>query len=66
MEEINKLFNAIRELESELKMLRLCGGMNKEVYEELTSKLHSLDKGLNQFTFEVTPDGSKGRIQVIK
>jgi len=66
MEEIRKLFRTIRELESELKMLRLCGGINKEVYEELTSKLHSLDKGLNEFAFEITPDGSKGRIQVIK
>lgn len=57
MEEVNKLFNAIRELEGEFKMLYLCAGINKEVYEELLGKLHYIDSELKKFSFEPAPEG---------
>ena len=57
MEEVIRLFNTINELEGEFKMLYLCGGISKEVYEELLGKLHFLDNNLRKFRFEPAPEG---------
>lgn len=57
MEEMYKLFNITDELKGEFKMLYLCGGINKEVYEELLSKLYYLENTLRKFSFEPAPEG---------
>lgn len=57
MEEMYKLFNITNELEGEFKMLYLCGGINKEVYEELLGKLHYLENKLRKFSFDPAPEG---------
>lgn len=57
MEEMYKLFNITNELEGEFKMLYLCEGINKEIYEELLGKLYYLENTLRKFSFEPAPEG---------